>query len=259
MNDQAAKVSEEALLILELEDIPDLDEFIIEDGKPVDNVFTEKQYRLLTEALYASWSGPGEGRPWAVFANVGLFYKVKQAPLAPDVMLAVDVEQGSDWSEKANRSYFVWLRGSPPAVVIEIVSDRLGGEETHKMRTYARIGVPYYAIFDPQGILGKGILRGHVLHGTEYQAASLDWIPDVGLGLTLWEGEYEGMTGIWLRWCDREGKVMPTGRERSEEERQRADQERARADQERQRADQAEQELERLRAQLRDGRDEAPT
>ena len=55
------------------------------------------------------------------------------------------------------------------------------------------------------------------------------WLPGVGLGLTLWEGEYEGQPGLWLRWCDRQGVVIPTGRERAEQERQRAEQERQRA------------------------------
>ena len=38
---------------------PNIDHIVTEDDTPVDNVFSEKQQRLLTEALYASWSGPG--------------------------------------------------------------------------------------------------------------------------------------------------------------------------------------------------------
>ena len=88
----------------------------------------------------------------------------------------------------------------------------------------------------------------------------------VGLGLSLWQGEYEGTETLWLRWTDREGRLIPTGaewarqeRQRAEEsarqadqERQRADQERQRADQERQRATEAEQRAERLAARLRE-------
>jgi hypothetical protein len=85
------------------------------------------------------------------------------------------------------------------------------------------------------------------------------------LGITLWEGVYEGRADRWLRWCDRDGIVIPTGAERAEQERQRAEQadqraeqadQRAeqadqRAEQERQRAEQADQRAERLLAQLR--------
>jgi hypothetical protein len=44
----------------------------------VDNVFSEKQQRLLTVPLYDSWAGPasdaGERRTFAAMANVGLFF-----------------------------------------------------------------------------------------------------------------------------------------------------------------------------------------
>ena len=62
--------------------------------------------------------------------------------------------------------------------------------------------------------------------------------------MRLWEGEYEGMTAVWLRWCDREGNVIPTGAELAEAERQRAEEAQQRAEAERQRA-------ERLAARLR--------
>src|SRR5579884_2440219 len=116
------------------EDVPNLDDYVIEDGKPVESVFAEKQQRLLTATLYASWPGPGEGRPFQVLSNVGLFYASRErtTPLAPDVMLSLDVSPG-DLSERANRSYFVWERGKPPDVVIEIVSDRRGDEGTLKL------------------------------------------------------------------------------------------------------------------------------
>ncbi len=42
------------------------------------------------------------------------------------------------------------------------------------------------------------------------------WFPEVGLGLRLWEGSFEGRPGTWLRWCGRDGQVIPTGAERAE-------------------------------------------
>jgi hypothetical protein len=54
--------------------------------------------------------------------------------------------------------------------------------------------------------------------------------------VTLWEGTFEGLHGTWLRWCDQDGIVIPTGAERIDYERQRAEAERQRAEAERQRA-----------------------
>src|SRR4051794_5336978 len=58
----------------QLDVYPDTSLLVTEDGKPVDNLFVEKQYRLLTEPLWTSWSPP-DGKPFRVLANVGLFYK----------------------------------------------------------------------------------------------------------------------------------------------------------------------------------------
>ena len=41
--------------------------------------------------------------------------------------------------------------------------------------------------------------------------------------MRLWEGRFEDTDGTWLRWCDREGKVIPTGTEWAESERQRVE------------------------------------
>src|SRR5437763_1174450 len=123
--------------------IPNIDELVIEDGKPVESIFAEKQYRLLTEPLYNSWPGPAEGRPFLALANVGLFYQMGQPPLVPDVMLSLDVPRARDLSVKENRSYIMWVIGKAPTVVIELVSDRRGGETSYKLSEYAQVGVPY--------------------------------------------------------------------------------------------------------------------
>ncbi len=221
---------EGAQWVLGPEDEPDLDALITEDDAPVDNLFTEKQQRLLTESLSSSWEGPGEGRPFQVMSNVGLFNKNKMPPLVPDCMLVLDVSAAENLRAKENRSYFRWVVGKAPEVVIEIVSDRRGDEETLKKGDYARMGVPFYVIFDPDDLLGGGALRCFVLEGGRYRRAQQEWFEAVGLGLTLWQGAYEGARETWLRWCDRAGRVIPTGAERADEERRRADDATARAD-----------------------------
>src|SRR5208282_1920376 len=70
---------------------PNVDHLVTEDDTPVDNVFSEKQQRLLTESLHTSWPGPGEGRPFVAMANVGLFYGIRLPAVVPDVLLSLDV------------------------------------------------------------------------------------------------------------------------------------------------------------------------
>jgi hypothetical protein len=205
----------EPMVKLRPEQIPNIDDLVIEDAKAVDSIFTEKQMRLLTEPLYSSWPGPGQGRPFLALANVGLFYAVKKPPIVPDVMLSLDVG-AKDPSKKENNSYFLWIMEKTPDVTLEIVSDRRGGEDTSKMRDYARIGIPFYAIFDPKKILSRKVLRAFELQGRNYRDIDPMWFPQVGLGLKLWQGKFEDWDEQWLRWRDKEGIVIPTGRERAE-------------------------------------------
>jgi Uma2 family endonuclease len=231
--------------------MPDYDKIITDDGAPVDNAFVEKQYRLLTEPLCSNWAPPG-GNPFIAVSDVGYFFAMNQPPLVPDVMLSLDVPPRTSLREREHRSYFIWVVGKPPDVVIEIVSDRRGGEEDEKMRAYARLGVRYYVIFDPDEELGHGVLRGFgIRHGNGYEPLDPAWLPGVGLGLRLWDGGFEGHRETWLRWCRQDGEVIPTGAERAEQESRRADDEKRRADDEKRRADQAQEAVRRLRDQLR--------
>ncbi len=214
---------------------PCLDDIVTEDDTPVDNMFSEKQQRLLTEPLYSSWDA---GRPFLATANVGLFYAVRQPPLVPDVLLSLDVEVPGDLLAKEHRSYFLWEFGKAPEAVVEIVSNTEGGETTDKMLKYAQIGILYYAIYDPAGEVRSEPLKVYVLRDKSYTPCVAEWLPILRLGLTLWKGSFENRDAVWLRWCDRQGRVIPTGAERAGQERQRADQEQQRADQEHLRAEQ---------------------
>src|SRR5207237_743687 len=141
--------------------------------------------------------------------------------IVPDVLLSLDVIVPEDWWTR--RSYFVWEFGKAPDVVIEIVSNTKGEEKGTKLNTYARIGVPYYVIYDPFRNLGEEVLEVEELRARAYGQRPNTWLPDVELGVTLWEGTFEECYGTWLRWCDRDGVVIPTGAELAESARQRAE------------------------------------
>lgn len=147
-----------------------------------------------------------------------------------------------------------------PFVVVELLSpgteaEDLGQTEPaeHKPPTkwqvYEQIlRVPYYVTFSRY----SDRLRVFTLQAGHYQELQLDepkvWMPPIGLGLGLWQGEYAGLSWLWLRWYDGQGKWIPTD---AEQERQRAEQEHQRAEQEHQRAEQERQRAERLAAKLR--------
>ncbi len=208
----------ERLNLLVPADRPDIDALETEDETPVDNIFSAKQQRLLVESLYSSWKPADSNRSFLADANIGLFFTVKHPPLVPDVFLSFDVQIGEDWWEKHNRSYFMWEHGKPPEVVIEIVSNTKGQELDRKLQEYARIKVLYYVVFDPINQLEEGVLRMHKLEETTYRAMKEDtWMSGIELGLTLWDGTYEGYAGQWLRWCDQAGNVILTGAERAEQ------------------------------------------
>jgi Uma2 family endonuclease len=197
---------------------------VTEDDEPVDNVFSEKQQRLLTEPLYSSWipqpeeEQPGRPRPFWAAANVGIFPSLHQPPLVPDVFVSLDVSVPDNMFEQSHRSYFFWEFGKAPEVVIEIVSNRKGGELSSKRRDYARMGVTYYVVYDPMRQLSDTELYVFALQNGRYHQLSEPYLPLVGVGLTLWQGLYEGKDARWLRWCDPQGTVIPTGEERAERE-----------------------------------------
>ncbi|MBW4620858.1 MAG: Uma2 family endonuclease [Cyanosarcina radialis HA8281-LM2] len=164
-------------------------------------------------------------------------------------------------------SYVTWQEGVHPFIVVELLSPGTEKEDLGqtlreieqpptKWQVYEQIlRIPYYVLFDRYTYE----LRAFKLSGSRYDAIPLTnsrfEIPELGLGLGVWQGSYQEIDQPWLRWCDARGNWIPTPTEReayhTEQERQRAEQERQRADQEAQRAEQERQKTERLIAQLR--------
>ncbi len=206
--------------------IPDANKLVTEDDTPVDNFASAKQQRLLVSSLYSSL----QNQTFLAAANVGIYHTYKQPPIVPDVFLSFDVQVPENWWEKRNRCYFVWEFGKPPEVVIEIVSNKIGDELGDKLKTYERMRVSYYIVYDPTQQLGEKQLRIYELVGRRFRETSETWLEQVELGLTLWEGEFEGRQDTWLRWCYQDGTVLPTGDERAEDEKQQKEQALSRAE-----------------------------
>ncbi|MBG1266108.1 Uma2 family endonuclease [Nostoc sp. WHI] len=199
--------------------VPDANQLITEDDKPVDNFASEKQQtpvdnfafakqqRLLVSSLYSSL----QSQTFLAEANVGIYYTDLQPPIVPDVLLSLDVQVPKN-------CYMVWHFGKPPEVVLEIVSNKEGGELGNKLKIYEQIRASYYIVYDPNQQLGEKVLHVYEIRGRRYFETSENWLDQVGLGVTLWEGQFEGRQDTWLRWCYQDGTVLLTGDERAEQE-----------------------------------------
>ena len=223
-----------------------------EPGLP--DEFHEFQPQLLRETFC-----PPEYNEENIFigTDLNLYYNVRH-PLwykRPDWFGVVGISRLYEQSE-LRLSYVIWQEGTSPFIAIELLSpgteqEDLGqtlrevNQPPTKWEVYQNIlRIPYYVVFDRY----TDQLQAFVLQGGHYQKLELMndklWLPELKLGLGLWQGHYQGINRGWLRWYDTANQWLPTYQQIAEKERQRAEYERQRADQEKQRA-------ERLAAQLR--------
>jgi Uma2 family endonuclease len=159
--------------------------------------------------------------------DLNLYYDWKH-PLwykRPDWFAVFGVPRLYDGTE-LRMSYVVWQEEVSPSVIVELISEGtekedLGetesteGEAPTKWDAYEQIlKVPYYIVYDRY----KNILRAYQWIDGQYQALAIKegrtWLPDLKLGLGLWQGEYDGINREWLRWIDARGNWIPTPEEK---------------------------------------------
>jgi hypothetical protein len=121
----------------------------------------------------------------------------------------------------------MWEHGKAPEAVLEIVSNRKGNELGSKLKEYAHMGVTYYVVFDPlrelRTEMGSEVLRVYEIgFGKRFRPRHDFQLPELGLGLTFWEGTFESSANEWLRWCDANGRLLLTGHERAAQAEDRA-------------------------------------
>ncbi|MEP0885737.1 Uma2 family endonuclease [Trichocoleus sp. ST-U3] len=214
-------------------------------------------------------------------SDMNLYYDVRHAQWykRPDWFGVVGVPRLYDEVDM-RLSYVVWQEGINPYVIVELLSpgtekEDLGEFDEEKLppeskkvadngqaiepqreekpprkwEVYEQIlRIPYYLVFSRY----TNQLRAFKLDGAHYQELELHqsqvWMPELELGLRLWQGEFQGIERLWLRWYDAQGNWIPT---EAEQERQRAEQARQRAEQAESRAEEAEARLESLMQRLR--------
>ena len=205
------------------------------------------EYHIWQAELCSATFRPPTYPPEQVFvaSDLNLYYHIRH-PLwykRPDWFAVVGIPRLYEGNLRL--SYVMWQEGVRPTMAIEFLSpstrtqdlgqsQRRGNQPT-KWEVYEQIlGIPYYVVFDRY----TDELYVFRLEGGGYARMELReprvWIPPLGIGLGLWQGEYRGNHRLWLRWYDHRNHWIST---EAEQERQRAEQERQRAEQERQRAE----------------------
>ncbi|WP_017303421.1 Uma2 family endonuclease [Spirulina subsalsa] len=155
-------------------------------------------------------------------------------------------------------SYVVWQEGVSPSLVVELLSPStqdqdLGQVEGEadgtptKWEVYEQIlRVPYYVVYDRTmgGFRGFELERGATAESPRYVEVEVRenrwWLEGLELGVGLWQGTYENVNRLWLRFYGSSGDWIPTPTEQERQARESAEQREARERQARESAEQRE-------------------
>lgn len=221
--------------------IPRGEDLPFEDGVPMETERHREQMLLLIDTLRDAWR---ERWDYYLGGNQAVYFSETQVRnqdfRAPDFFLVLDTER------RQRDGWVVWEEdGRVPDVVIELLSASTEDiDRGRKKRIYERLRIPFYAVYDPF----DGRFEAWALETGRYRELPKDdlgrvWCAPPQLFLGVHDLEWKGIPGPWLRWIDRDGRVLEdaTGRAALAEER---------AAREAERAQRAEEEVRRLRAEL---------
>lgn len=219
-----------------------------EPGLP--DEFHDLQPQLLSRTLYLPQYSRSD---CFTGSDLNLYYDINH-PLwhkRPDWFLVVGVPRLYEGRD-LRRSYVIWQEGRSPDVVVEFLSPgtemqdlgrfydetaripddppgvsatngaeqgQQAGKPPGKFEVYERLlRVPHYIVYSRY----TQRLRYFRLEGGLYQEQSLNeqnplvWLAELELGLSLWQGEFEGVAGNWLRWCNASGEWRLTDTEQAQ-------------------------------------------
>lgn len=238
--------------------LPSSAELPSSDDIPVDNEnqnFIPNVLRFLLEYIWQDQIN------WFYAVNMGIYHTTgvnPRVPVVPDAFLCLGVERRrQNLGGRGRPSYVLWEENDvPPILTLEVVSQTYGSEYDDKMQIYARLGVLYYVIYNPefwrrdqhQPFEVYKLVNG----AYQLQIGEPFWMPEIGLGIGRFRYASAPVNEEALSWYDaantryllmeerisQEQQRVEQERQRAEQEQQRAEQERQRAEQERQRAEQ---------------------
>jgi Uma2 family endonuclease len=234
------------MLEFDLQNLPSTQELPCSDDTPVDNEDQNLLPNILLFLLKTIWA---ERMDWYFGVDMAVYHTTGEdptIPVVPDAFLSIGVERRK--GGKSRLSYATWEEaGVVPILVLEMVSQTIRGEYDVKMSLYAKLGVLYYVIYNPE-LWGQRRKKEHEafevykLIAGEYQLQQGEpyWMSEVGLGIGRCQMISDNELQEQLAWFDEAGDRYLTSEERAYLEQQRADLERQRAESERQRREQLE-------------------
>jgi Uma2 family endonuclease len=133
------------------------------DGKPMAETGLHVEVMIyLYQALKERFAGVSDV---LVSANNFFYYKEgdPKSVVSPDVYMVKGVP-----SAPPRDNYLLWKEGKVPSLIVEVTSRSTRGKDLKKKDLYAKLGVPEYFMFDPEGDYLKPPLQGFRLLKGEY-------------------------------------------------------------------------------------------
>lgn len=198
--------------------LPSPDELPCSDDIPVDNEDQNLLPNLLLLLLTHLWSSRMD---WFFGVDMAIYHTTgpnPRVPVVPDAFLSLGVERKK--GGKSRRSYVTWAeQGIPPVWVLEMVSHQPGDEYTEKMALYAKLGVQYYVVYNPE-FWQRDQHQPFEVYKLEAGAYRLQigepyWMPEVGLGIGRYQAEIGGLSQEILTWYDAQGNRHLTAEEQA--------------------------------------------
>ena len=125
------------------------------------------------------------------------------------------------------RSYVIWQEKVRPFIAVEFLSPGTEDEDLGhtaakedgpptKWEVYERIlQIPYYVVYDRE----TGAMQAFHLENGRYRQMDVRGgriaIPEIELELRVWRGTFSDHDGLWLRWYDGDGRMIPTPAEQA--------------------------------------------
>ncbi len=235
--------------------LPPGSDLLESDDIPVDNEDQNWIPNVLLMLLKNIWI---DRTDWFFGVDMGVYHatsKNVRVPIVPDGFLSLGVERRKN--NKSRRSYVVWEEQNvAPILAVEVVSWTPGGEYDDKQAIYAKLGVLYYVIYNPEFWRRDGHqpLEIYKLVGDSYQLQIGEpfWMPEIGLGIGRCPEIFAGSNEEVLSWFDDRGDRYLRAEEKEIQANLAATQAKAEAIQAKAELDRAKQRAEKLLAKLQE-------
>jgi Uma2 family endonuclease len=240
----------------------DLTRFPESDGVPLETVWHWFAMHVLVESTCQHFHGR---RRFFCCGNNFIYWNENdpRKVVGPDYYLVFGCR---DVPPDARPMWCVWVEGGLfPSLIIELTSATTARlDRTTKKKLYEKtFCTDEYMIYDhrTQKLQGWRLIDGEYVSLEPDQRGWL-WSRQHGAWVGTWEGKIKSAGyGVWLRFYDKQGRVLPLAaekatakaelaRKRAGKERQRANEQEAQAREQRARAEAAEAEVARLRSLL---------